>query len=177
MWKGKAPAAVAADFSRQPHPRYGSPFTTHEGSVARVSLFILPQDFHGSYRNFIDFKKPVHLAGRSKKNMNTDFRDSASTTGDAVFRSLRAKLAREVSGSAMLSELLEKVNRMQECHDCPEDFKVRFDEFVVRAEEYLHVVRPFFPALVQFLGFQMEGKTEPQNLGGFGEADLTGEVA
>jgi hypothetical protein len=35
----------------------------------------------------------------------------------------------------MLAALLEKVNRMQECHECPEDFKVRFDEFVVRAEE------------------------------------------
>jgi hypothetical protein len=85
--------------------------------------------------------------------MNTDFPDSAS-----VFRSLRTKLAREVSGSAMLSELLENVNRMQECHDCPEDFKVRFDEFVARAEECLHVVRPFFPALVQFLGLQKENK-------------------
>jgi glycerol kinase len=49
--------------------------------------------------------------------MNTDFPDSAPTTDVAIFSSLRAKLAREVSGSAMLAALLEKVNRMQECQD------------------------------------------------------------
>lgn len=81
--------------------------------------------------------------------MNTDSPDPASVA--VVFSSLRSKLAREVSGSAMLLELLERLNRMQECHDCAEDFKVRFDEFVLRAEEYLHVVRPFFPILVRFL--------------------------
>ena len=61
--------------------------------------------------------------------MNTHFPAPPSPTDVAVFSSLRAKLVRELSGSAMLSELLEKVNRMQECCECPEDFKVRFDEF------------------------------------------------
>jgi ATP-dependent RNA circularization protein (DNA/RNA ligase family) len=111
--------------------------------------------------------------------MNTDFPDSAPTTDVAIFSSLRAKLAREVSGSAMLAALLEKVNRMQECHDCPEDFKVRFDEFVVRAEEYLHLVRPFFPALVQFLRSQRGDRpsVERSSFEAPGEPDLTGEVA
>jgi hypothetical protein len=83
--------------------------------------------------------------------MNTGFPDPASIARVEVFSSLRSKIAREVSGSAMLSELLERVNKMQQCHDCPEDFKVRFEEFVIRAEEHLHVVRPFFPVLIQFL--------------------------
>ena len=109
--------------------------------------------------------------------MNTDSPNPASVS--AVFSSLRSKLAREVSGSAMLLELLERVNRMQACHYCAEEFKVRFDEFVVSAEEYLHVVRPFFPALVQFLPSHKTERqgTEPQNFEGFGETDLPGEVA
>jgi hypothetical protein len=98
--------------------------------------------------------RAVDLAGKSKEGMNSHFPDPPSPTDIAVFSSLRAKLDREVSSSAMLSELLEIVNRMQECCNGPEDFRARFDEFVVRAEEYLHVVRPFFPALVQFLGPQ-----------------------
>lgn len=111
--------------------------------------------------------------------MNTNFPDPASITDIAVFSSLRAKLDREVSSSAMLSELLEKVNRMQECCNCPEDFKARFDEFVARADEYLHVVRPFFPMLVQFLPTQKTERqaTEPQNVEGLGGSDLAGEVA
>jgi hypothetical protein len=111
--------------------------------------------------------------------MNTHFPDPPSPTDVAVFRSLRPKLVREVSGSAMLSELLEKVNRMQECCECPEDFKMRFDQFVVRAEEYLDVVRPFFPMLVQFLGSHTGSRvsTEQPSFEAPGEPDLTGEVA
>ena len=55
--------------------------------------------------------------------MNTDSPNPASV--GAVFSSMRSKLAREVSGSAMLLELLERLNRMQACHDCAEEFKVR----------------------------------------------------
>jgi hypothetical protein len=118
-------------------------------------------------------------ASGSKWVMNTFFPNPAYAADVAVFGSLRAKLAREVSGSAMLSELLEKVNRMQECCECSEDFKVRFEEFVVRADEYLHVVRPFFPALVQFLGTQKGSRMpmEPPSFNAPGEPDLTGEVA
>jgi hypothetical protein len=32
----------------------------------------------------------------------------------------------------------------------PADFRDQFDVFVARAEQYLEVVRPFIPALVQF---------------------------
>jgi hypothetical protein len=44
---------------------------------------------------------------------------------------------------------------MQEAQARPADFKERFDVFVARAEEYLEVVRPFIPALVQFLPAHM----------------------
>jgi hypothetical protein len=70
---------------------------------------------------------------------------------DAVFASLRAKLAGEVGSSAMLADLLEKLNGMQEAQARPADFRQRFDAFVARADEYLDVVRPFFPVLVRFL--------------------------
>ena len=33
----------------------------------------------------------------------------------------------------------------------PEEFDLRFQEFVYRAEDYMAAVRPFFPALVVFL--------------------------
>ncbi len=85
--------------------------------------------------------------------MDTNFRDerSVSSCPDAVFAALRAKLAHEVAGSAMLADLLEKVNRMQEVHASPAEFQGRFNEFVGRAEEYSTAIRPFFPDLVGFL--------------------------
>ena len=83
--------------------------------------------------------------------MNIDFPQESGSAGDAVFASLRAKLAGEVESSAMLADLLQKLNGMQEAQARPADFNERFDVFVARAEEYLEVVRPFIPALVQFL--------------------------
>src|SRR5271154_7400937 len=86
-----------------------------------------------------------------------EFKMAASQ--DAVFASLRAKLAGEVGSSAMLADLLEKLNGMQEAQARPADFRERFDAFVARADEYLNVVRPFFPALVQFLPVHKEFRT------------------
>ena len=85
---------------------------------------------------------------------------------DAVFASLRAKLAGEVSSSAMLADLLEKLNGMQEAQARPADFMKRFDAFVARADEHLDVVRPFFPVLVQFLPAHKESlaATEPRGI-------------
>jgi hypothetical protein len=86
--------------------------------------------------------------------MNTDSSDqlqSQAIAQAAVFGALREKLANEVSSSALLAELLKKVNLMQKAQATPEEFKERFCEFVSRAEEHLDVVRPFFPALVVFL--------------------------
>lgn len=83
--------------------------------------------------------------------MNIDFPQGSRGAPDAVFASLRAKLAGEVESSAMLADLLQKLNGMQEAQARPADFKERFDAFVARAEEYLEVVQPFIPALVQFL--------------------------
>jgi hypothetical protein len=91
--------------------------------------------------------------------MNIDFPQELGSTGDAVFASLRAKLAGEVESSAMLVDLLQKLNGMQEAQARPGDFEERFDVFVARAEEYPEVVRPFIPALVQFL---------PAHMGSFG---------
>ena len=88
--------------------------------------------------------------------MNIDFPQELGSAGDAVFASLRAKLAGEVESSAMLADLLQKLNGMQEAQARPADFKERFDVFVARSEEYLEVVRPFIPALVQFLPGHME---------------------
>ncbi|MGC1296212.1 MAG: hypothetical protein WA869_14350 [Alloacidobacterium sp.] len=105
------------------------------------------------------------------------FRSGASR--DAVFGSLRAKLAGETSSSAVLADLLEKLNRMQEAQARPGDFKESLDAFIARAEEYLDVVRPFFPLLVQFLpshkGLHAAG--EPAAIEATDELDWTTEVA
>lgn len=92
--------------------------------------------------------------------MNTNFPDERSVPScpEAIFAALRTKLAREVSSSAMLAELLEKVNRMQAVHACPAEFQGRFDEFVGRAEEYSTAIRPFFPDLVGFLPSRSPGQ-------------------
>ena len=83
--------------------------------------------------------------------MNNNLPDERSTSHNEVFAALRAKLKSEVSGSAMLTDLLQKVNGMQEVFDCPTEFKGKFDEFVGRAEEYSTAIRPFFPHLVGYL--------------------------
>ena len=97
---------------------------------------------------------------------------------DAVFASLRAKLAGEVSSSAMLADLLEKLNGMQEAQARPADFTKRFDAFVARADEHLDVVRPFLPALVEFLPAHKESlvAAEPRRIEAASESDLTSEV-
>jgi hypothetical protein len=69
----------------------------------------------------------------------------------AVFSALREKLTMEVSSSTKLSELLEKVSRMQRAQANPVEFRRTFLEFVDRAGEHLEAVQPFFPSLVIFL--------------------------
>jgi hypothetical protein len=54
-----------------------------------------------------------------------EFKMAASR--DAVFASLRAKLAGEVASSAMLADLLEKLNGLQEAQARPANFSERFD--------------------------------------------------
>jgi hypothetical protein len=96
-----------------------------------------------------------------------------------VFASLRAKLVGEIASSAMLAELLQMLNGMQEAQARPADFRERFDAFVARADEYLDVVRPFFPLLVQFLPAHKELRTaaEARKIEADGESDLASEVA
>ena len=83
--------------------------------------------------------------------MNNNLPDEGTTAHEELFAALRSKLKSEVTGSAMLSDLLQKVNGMQEVYTCPTEFKGKFDEFVGRAEEYSTAIRPFYPDLVGFL--------------------------
>jgi hypothetical protein len=83
--------------------------------------------------------------------MNNNLPDERSASHAAVFAALRATLKSEVSSSAMLGDLLQKVNGMQEVHTCPTEFKGKFDEFVGRAQEYSTAIRPYYPDLVGFL--------------------------
>jgi hypothetical protein len=86
---------------------------------------------------------------------------SLDNSHDAIFSSLRAKLCREVSSSAMLLALLQTVNRMQATHTEPAAFKISFDAFIVRAHEQLDLVRSFFPMLVCFLPSHPAAASEP----------------
>jgi hypothetical protein len=97
----------------------------------------------------------------------------------AVFASLRAKLAGEVSSSAVLADLLEKLNRMQKAQARPGEFKESFDAFIARADEHLEVVQPFFPVLVQFLPSHKElhAAAEHPGIESADELDWTTEVA
>jgi hypothetical protein len=83
--------------------------------------------------------------------MQDNLPDERTVSRAALFEALRAKLKSEVSGSAMLSDLLQKVNGMQEVYTCPTEFKGKFEEFVGRAEEYSTAIRPFYPELVGLL--------------------------
>jgi hypothetical protein len=99
-------------------------------------------------------------------NMKTFEIPRTAAADNTFFSSLRNTLADEVSSSAMLADLLQKVNRMQASHERPDEFKVRFDEFVVRAEDYMCVVGPFFPTLVRFLSLPRRVE-EPNSMSPF----------
>jgi hypothetical protein len=118
--------------------------------------------------------------------MNTNFPDRRQTvemTDDCVFNDLRQSLAREVPCMA-LSDLLESVNTMQRAsRTAPAEFNLRFEEFVYRAEEYMAVVRPFFPRLVGFLsspGFddpRLGDKIEPRTFDDPAQTGVTAGIA
>ncbi len=76
---------------------------------------------------------------------------SIATSDDAVFHDLRKTLASKVPSSALLAELLQRVNSMRAAQDSPERFEDQFAEFVLRADEYMTVIRPFCPLLAAFL--------------------------
>lgn len=85
--------------------------------------------------------------------MNSYFPDrnqNVGTNHNPVFEELRQRLRQEVP-CRRLADLLESVNAMQRARAMPEEYDLRFEEFVYRAEDYMAPVRPFFPALVVFL--------------------------
>jgi hypothetical protein len=85
--------------------------------------------------------------------MNSNFPDRSKSTEsprDRVFEDLRRRLAQETQ-CRRIADLHESVNAMQRARNVPEEFDLRFEEFVYRAEDYMAAVRPFFPALVVFL--------------------------
>lgn len=83
--------------------------------------------------------------------MNTYTQNQTAASNNALFSALRSKLAHEVSSSAMLADLLGKVNSMQAAQANPAEFKGKFSDFVGRAEEYSTAIRAFFPELTRFL--------------------------
>ncbi len=85
--------------------------------------------------------------------MNSYFPDRSKRTEtprDRVFDDLRQRLAEETQ-CRRLADLLESVNAMQRARSVPDEFDLRFEEFVYRSEDYMTAVRAFFPALVTFL--------------------------
>jgi hypothetical protein len=91
--------------------------------------------------------------------MNTNFPDlhqqakaphAPETTHLCVFDLLRRRLSEETP-CRNLSDLIESVNAMQRARNIPEEFDLRFEEFVYRSENYTAAVRPSFPTLVSFL--------------------------
>jgi hypothetical protein len=97
----------------------------------------------------------------------------------AVFATLREKIACEVSGSAMLADLLEKLNGMQEACARPADFKIHFEVFVTRAADYSGVVQPFLPELVRLLPQDVQQKVLSEHcpIETSAEPDLSWRVA
>ncbi len=112
-------------------------------------------------------------------HLTTQDRPVTTTTCTAVFAPLRERIAREVSGSAMLADLLEKLNGMQEACARPHDFKIRFDVFVARAADYSGIVQPFLPELVRLLpkDAQQKASSEHSLIETHGEPELTWDVA
>ena len=109
----------------------------------------------------------------------SQYRNTSAACCTAVFATLREKIASEVSGSAMLADLLEKLNGMQEACARPHDFKIRFDVFVARAADYSGIVQPFLPELVRLLpkDSQQQASSESSPIEAHEEPELTWNVA
>ena len=122
---------------------------------------------------------PSSEAQVTSMNIHSPQEFGSYASRDAVFASLRAKLAGEVSSSAVLADLLDKLNRMQEAQARPRDFKASFEAFIARADEHLEVLRPFFPILVQFLPAHKElhAAAEAPRIEATDELDWTAGVA
>lgn len=112
--------------------------------------------------------------------MNSNFPDrskSTETPRDHVFDDLRRRLAQEAQ-CRRLADLLESVNAMQRARNIPEEFDLRFEEFVYRAEDYMAAVRPFFPSLVVFLSSHgFAGGIEPRKINGPCQCKAAAQVA
>jgi len=112
--------------------------------------------------------------------MNSNFPDrSKNTEGhrDCVFDDLRRRLGHETH-CRRLADLLESVNAMQRARSVPDEFDLRFEEFVYRAEDYMAAVRPFFPALVAFLSSrEIAGRMAPSASKAPEEAQAASRVA
>ncbi len=112
--------------------------------------------------------------------MNSNFPDRSKATEtprDRVFDDLRRRLAQEVP-SRRLGDLLESVNAMERARSVPDQFDLRFEEFVYRSEDYTAAVRPFFPALVTFLSSrEIAGRMAPRGGQASEEAGVAARVA
>ena len=112
--------------------------------------------------------------------MNSNFPDHRQNIGiprDSVFEELRQRLGQEVP-CRRLADLLESVNAMQRARAMPEEYDLRFEEFVYRAENYMAVVRPFFPALVVFLSSRgVADGIEPRSIDTSAQAGIGARVA
>jgi hypothetical protein len=112
--------------------------------------------------------------------MNSNFPDrskSTETPRDRVFDDLRRRLAQEVQ-CRRLADLLESVNAMERARSMPDEFDLRFEEFVYRSEDYMAAVRPFFPALVAFLSsHEIAGRMTPVTAQAAGEGGAAARVA
>jgi hypothetical protein len=106
-----------------------------------------------------------------------DYRQNIGTPHDSVFEELRRRLGQEVP-CRRLADLLESVNAMQRARAMPEEYDLRFEEFVYRAENYMAAVRPFFPALVVFLSSrEVASGIEPRNVEASAQAGIGARVA
>jgi hypothetical protein len=106
-----------------------------------------------------------------------DHRQNAGTAHDSIFEELRLRLRQEAP-CRRLADLLESVNAMQRATVMPEEFDLRFEEFVYRAEDYMAPVRPFFPALVVFLSSREVAEAiEPRNIETSARAGIGARVA
>jgi hypothetical protein len=112
--------------------------------------------------------------------MNSNFPDqskSSETPRDRVFDDLRRRLAQEVQ-CRRLADLLESVNAMERARSAPDQFDLRFEEFVYRSEDYIAAVRPFFPALVAYLSSrEIAGRMAPVTGRTAGQGEPAARVA
>ena len=94
-----------------------------------------------------------HVYGHNARwnnNSNDHSVNVVSISTDQVFANLRQELKSRIPASDELTDILTKLNALEEAQESP-SFAKRYTEFIATAANHVQLIAPFLPALAELL--------------------------